>query len=61
MDITVTDWVGGAGLAFFTYLLTVVIGLFVVVLIRIMYRFIHKKEDKATLTKEERKVEEMLT
>ena len=61
MDITVTDWGGGAGLALFTYLLTVVIGLLVVVLIRIMYRLIHKQEGKAAPPKDERKVEEILT
>lgn len=61
MNISVTTWLGGASVALFTYLLTLVIALFVVGLIRLVYRLIHRKGRAPGPPKEERKIEEILT
>jgi hypothetical protein len=61
MEISVSTWLGGAGVALFAYLLTLVIALFVVGLIRLIYRLIHRKGRAPGPPKEERKVEEILT
>jgi hypothetical protein len=61
MNISVSTWLGGAGVALFAYLLTLVIALFVVGLIRLLYRLIHRKGRLQGPPKEERKVEEILT
>jgi hypothetical protein len=61
MNISVTTWLGGAGVALFAYLLTLIISLFVVGLVRLMYCLIHRKGKVPGPPKEERKIEEILT
>jgi flagellar biogenesis protein FliO len=61
MNISVTTWLGGAGIALFAYLLTLVIALFVVGVIWLVYRVIRRKGRAPGPPKEERKVEEILT
>jgi flagellar biogenesis protein FliO len=61
MSISVSTWLGGAGIALFTYLLTLVVALFVVGVIWLVYRLIHRKGKAPGPPKEERKIEEILT
>ncbi len=62
MSISVSTWLGGAGVALFTYILTLVISLFVVGVIWLVYRLIHRKSRApGPPKKEERKIEEILT
>jgi hypothetical protein len=60
-NILVSTWLGGAGVALFAYFLTLVVALFVVGLMRLVYRLIHRKGRAPGPPKEERKVEEILT
>jgi hypothetical protein len=63
MNISVSTWLGGAGVALFAYILTLVIALFVVGVIRLVYRLVHRKGAAPGPPKpeKERKVEEILT
>lgn len=54
MHISITTPLEGAGLAFFTYILTLIIALFVAGIVQLMYRLIHRKGKEATPTAEKK-------
>jgi hypothetical protein len=61
MHISITTPLEGAGLAFFTYVLTLIIALVVAGIVKLMYRLIHRKGQVPSPAKKERKIEEILT
>ena len=48
MNIAINSYLGGAGFALFTYILTFLIALFVAGIIHLLYRFLDKSRSKET-------------
>jgi hypothetical protein len=61
MHISITTPLEGAGIALFTYIVTLIIALIVAGIVKLMYRLIHRKGQVPGPPKKERKIEEILT